>query len=111
MCFENLAFTLGQRRSRFLWSLTVSSSSIESFISSLSGNDLKPVKTLSHQPRLGFVFNGQGAQWFAMGRELMEAYPTYLETLNKCEEALRSFGGTWSLIGKYSNQDSDGCGV
>jgi acyl transferase domain-containing protein len=98
--FKNLAFTLGQRRSKFPWSLTVSSSSLESLISSFSDNKLRPLQALSRQPRLGFVFNGQGAQWFAMGRELMGAYPAYLDTLKKCEGAIRSFGGTWSLIGK-----------
>lgn len=97
--FNNLAFTLGQRRSRFSWSLTLPSPSLEALITSLSENDLRPVQALSRRPNLGFVFNGQGAQWYAMGRELMEAYPTYLATLRKCEEAVRSFGGAWSLIG------------
>lgn len=97
--FNNLAFTLGQRRSRFSWSLTVSSPSLEALTTSLSENDLRPVQALSRRPKLGFVFNGQGAQWYAMGRELMETYPTYLATLKKCEEAVRSFGGAWSLIG------------
>ncbi|POS74158.1 polyketide synthase-3 [Diaporthe helianthi] len=98
IAFKSLAFTLGQRRSRFPWSLAVSSSSLKSLISSLSEKDLKPVQALGRQPRLGYVFNGQGAQWFAMGRELMATYPAYLDTLMKCEEAIRSFGGTWSLI-------------
>lgn len=97
--FNNLVFTLGQRRSRFSWSLAVPSPSLEALITSLSDSDLRPVQALSRRPRLGFVFNGQGAQWYAMGRELMEAYPTYLATLKKCEEAVRSFGGAWSLIG------------
>lgn len=97
---KNLAFTLGQRRSRFPWSLAMSSTSLERLISSLSDQDLKPVQALSRQPRLGFVFNGQGAQWFAMGRELVKVYPAYLDTLAKCDEAIKSFGGTWSLIGK-----------
>lgn len=97
--FNNLAFTLGQRRSRFSWSLAVPSPSLEALITSLSDNDLRPVQALSRKPKLGFIFNGQGAQWYAMGRELMEAYPTYLATLRKCEEAVRCLGCTWSLIG------------
>lgn len=97
--FNNLAFTLSQRRSRFSWSLAVPSPSLEALIASLSDNDLRPVQALSRKPKLGFVFNGQGAQWYAMGRELMEAYPIYLATLRKCEEAVRCLGCKWSLIG------------
>ncbi|KAG6353413.1 hypothetical protein INS49_005594 [Diaporthe citri] len=103
---NNLAFTLGQRRSRFHWSLAVPSTSLETLMTSLSDNDLRPVQALSLLPKLGFVLNGQGAQWFAMGRELMELYPTYLATLRKCQEAVRSFGGEWSLIDELRRDES-----
>lgn len=111
IAFNNLAFTLGQRRSRFPWSLAMSSPSLECLVASLSDQDLKPVQALGRQPRLGFAFNGQGAQWFAMGRELMEVYPAYLNTLTRCEEAIRSFGGTWSLIGKLLRKKRRTAGV
>ncbi|KAF4622818.1 hypothetical protein G7Y89_g14207 [Cudoniella acicularis] len=49
-------------------------------------------------PRLGLVFNGQGAQWFAMGRELSASYPVYKQTLEECDQIIRSFGSDWSLV-------------
>lgn len=70
VAFKDLAFTLGQRRSRFPWSLAMSSPSLECLMSSISEQAFKPVQALGRHPRLGFGFNGQGAQWFAMGRSL-----------------------------------------
>ena len=51
--------------------------------------------------RLGFVFNGQGAQWHAMGRELIATYPMFTESLRKADIILKEFGAPWSLEGKF----------
>ncbi|KAI0538759.1 putative polyketide synthase [Xylaria digitata] len=95
---NDLAFTLGQRRSKFNWSVAVSAESAEELTSALSDKSLKPVQTNSRVPRLGFVFNGQGAQWYAMGRELMTAYPVFLSTLEACDATIKEFGAKWSII-------------
>ena len=98
--WDDLAFTLGQRRSRFNWSVAVSAESAEDLRSALSDKSLKPVQTHGRVPRLGFVFNGQGAQWYAMGRELMSAYPVFLSTLETCDATIKQLGATWSIIGE-----------
>ena len=51
------------------------------------------------QPRLGFVFNGQGAQWYAMGRELITSYPIFSASIQKADQVLRDYGADWSLYG------------
>ncbi|KAK7754515.1 Type I Iterative PKS [Diatrype stigma] len=38
----------------------------------------------------------QGAQWWAMGRELMQ-YPVFAESIAACDKAVQSFGSSWSL--------------
>jgi acyl transferase domain-containing protein len=47
------------------------------------------------------VFTGQGAQWPAMGRELMEKSPLFRNTIEECEAVLRALPAgdapTWSL--------------
>jgi acyl transferase domain-containing protein len=43
------------------------------------------------------VFTGQGAQWYAMGRELIEPYPVFKATLFEAESYLNDFGTDWSL--------------
>jgi acyl transferase domain-containing protein len=98
--FDALAYTLGQRRTRFPWTLAVSAQSVPELVEVLAAGEVKPVQASSVVPRLGFVFNGQGAQWFAMGRELMGTYPVFMETLEECDGYLREFGADWSLIGE-----------
>lgn len=95
---DNLAYTLGQRRTRFPWVASHSARSIIELIQAIDSVRMKPTKA-TDTPRIGFVFTGQGAQWWAMGRELIEAYPVYKETILEAESYLREFGCEWSLIG------------
>jgi acyl transferase domain-containing protein/NADPH:quinone reductase-like Zn-dependent oxidoreductase len=92
---RDLAYTLGDKRSRFPWTATTSAQTVSELIESLRA--LKPSFS-DKNPRLGFVFNGQGAQWHAMGRELMGTYPVFDKTLREIEYHLKDFGAEWSLI-------------
>ncbi|CAH0043544.1 unnamed protein product [Clonostachys solani] len=94
---RDVAFTLGQRRSRFPWTAAVPAASKSQLIQSLQ-DGLATVSRSSKQPRLGFVFTGQGAQWHAMGRELIEAYPVFKDALLEAERHIRSFGASWNLL-------------
>lgn len=100
--FVDLAHTLCERRSRFPWIATVTASNAENLLAALTDNSSKPVHNITTTPRLGFVFNGQGAQWPGMGRELESAYPVYAKTLQECDRIVSSFGAEWSLIGEFS---------
>ncbi|KAK7215670.1 hypothetical protein V2G26_003673 [Clonostachys chloroleuca] len=97
---ESLAYTLGQRRTRFPWiaAHTVPiTDGIDEVIQTLQSPKFKPTRS-SSRPRIGMVFTGQGAQWHAMGRELMDAYPVYKASLEEGEEMLKEFGAEWSMI-------------
>ncbi len=95
---EDLAYTLDQHRSRLAWrsfALVRSSDDLHELQSRMT----LPVRVRSEPPRLGFVFSGQGAQWFAMGRELL-SYPSFRMELVHAGLFLESLGCRWSVIGK-----------
>ncbi|ROT41106.1 putative polyketide synthase [Sodiomyces alkalinus F11] len=102
---DNLAYTLGQKRALFPWRAATQASTVAELIDNLGDSGLPP--TLAKDlPRLGFVFNGQGAQWFAMGRELMGAYPVFEQTIREAELQLYSLGCEWSLIDELKRDEA-----
>lgn len=94
---RNLAYTLGQRRSFLPYKSAVSVVDGASLISSYSSAPANPIRSTRH-PNLGFVFTGQGAQWHAMGRELIDAYPIFKSSLEQFDSYLVKLGATFSLI-------------
>jgi acyl transferase domain-containing protein len=97
---ENLSYTLGQRRTLLPWRVAVSAKSAKELIEQLSETERKPYYA-SRSPNIGFVFTGQGAQWYAMGRELFDAYPVFSKAMTRAETYLASIGATFSLRGSY----------
>ncbi|KAI1744483.1 reducing type I polyketide synthase [Xylaria scruposa] len=96
--YKDLAYTLSERRSKFNWRIAVSAGSLPQLEEALSDTTHRPVQAQSRPPKLGFVFNGQGAQWYAMGRELLSAYPVFLATIETCDATLKSLGAKWSVL-------------
>jgi acyl transferase domain-containing protein/NADPH:quinone reductase-like Zn-dependent oxidoreductase len=102
---DSIAHTLGARRSLFGWRVAVTASTPSELVAALKDPLTKPAYSRD-TPRLGFVFNGQGAQWFGMGRELF-AYPVFRQAAEDADEIIRGFGATWSLIEELmKNEDS-----
>jgi acyl transferase domain-containing protein len=97
---DNLAYTLCHRRSVFPWISTFSATDVASLVKTLDSGKVKPIKRGTPQaPRLGFVYTGQGAQWWAMGRELIDVYPVFKATLLDCDVQLKKLGAKWNMIG------------
>ena len=51
-------------------------------------------------PKVAFVFTGQGAQWYAMGRELIQHYLVFRAAMDVCDECLLQYGASFSPLGK-----------
>ncbi|RKL31435.1 Asperfuranone polyketide synthase afoG [Fusarium proliferatum] len=101
---SNLSFTLIKHRTPFPWLFSVAADSIAALSNKLEGST-SPVRATT-DPKLGFVFTGQGAQWYAMGRELLSAYPTCSTSIFAADLYLRELGCPWSLVGELlQNQD------
>jgi acyl transferase domain-containing protein len=103
--FADLAYTLTERRTRFPWTLAVIASGPADLIKAVEDSTVQNSQSLDRSPRLGFVFNGQGAQWYAMGRELSASYPVYKQTLNECDKVIQSFGADWSLVAELERNE------
>ena len=95
---DSLAYTLGDRRSRFSWLVAVAARTSKDLKQLLEDPKIRPSR-ISERPRLGFVFTGQGAQWHGMGRELLKKYAVFEDSLRECGKYLKELGATWSLIG------------
>ncbi len=62
--------------------------------------DLSKEEVMNVLPRPGklvFVFPGQGSQWAAMGKNLMETEPVFHQALLACDQAMRPYT-KWSLL-------------
>jgi myxalamid-type polyketide synthase MxaE and MxaD len=56
--------------------------------------------------KICFVFTGQGAQYFAMGRELLKENPLFLRTMKQCE-AIISKHMPWSLLEELNKSETE----
>ena len=95
---DNLAYTLGEKRSRFLWKAAISANSTSDLIDKLR-SDVTFSKN-SKKPVIGFAFTGQGAQWCGMGRELLAAYPIFRNCIDQMGAKLTSIGAPFDLKGE-----------
>ena len=101
---KNLAYTLSAKRSLLRWRSCVVASSFQGLLQILEKGMPETVRS-NNTFKVGFVFTGQGAQWHAMGRELLEL-PLYRESLATSQRILNGFGCVWSLFGKHTQYTS-----
>ena len=101
---KQVAFTLSNRRSGFQWRTVVVAEHTENLKRGLR-NLTKPARA-SKPPTILFCFTGQGAQWHAMGRELL-AYEVYEASLHNADSYLKSIGAPWSALEELNLSKED----
>jgi acyl transferase domain-containing protein len=99
---DDLAYTLSCRRTRFNCSVAVHASSKQELIERLQESTLRGVRPTKNAA-LGFIFTGQGAQWWGMGRELFSAFPVFSRSMQDSGDLLKKLGAEWDLRGVFSN--------
>ena len=102
---ENLAYNLFARRSVFQWRYAFQASSREGLLSRLN-KGIVPVKN-SKMLKTLFIFTGQGAQWYSMGRELSVRFSAFQDSLLRSEEILKVLGSSWALIHELERGEQD----
>ncbi|KAL5042782.1 hypothetical protein BDW71DRAFT_210911 [Aspergillus fruticulosus] len=101
---QRIAHTLGQRRTLFPWVAARPvpvQQGLKEAIRTLEFPILTPRRS-TRVPRVGMIFTGQGAQWYAMGRELIAAYPVFKSSLKETDRCLKALGARWSVIEELS---------
>ncbi|RFU78582.1 polyketide synthase [Trichoderma arundinaceum] len=94
---RDMAYTLGERRSHLQWRIAITASSCDGLAKALNGMGAAPA-VISEEPRVAFVYTGQGAQWAGMGKELMESHPIFANTIKACSDYLQEIGAEFSLL-------------
>lgn len=100
----DLAYTLSNHRSHLQWKTFAVASTIAELQHALHDTAENPPPCLlsSRRPALGFIFTGQGAQWPAMGLELM-AHPVFKASIDAADAYLRTeLGCTWSAAAELA---------
>ncbi|GAW12429.1 hypothetical protein ANO14919_017950 [Xylariales sp. No.14919] len=100
----DVAYTLGQRRSLLQWRVAIPALRSFDLIEAIDSQRLAPGKE-SDPLRIGFIFTGQGAQWYGMGRELYQQYPIFGNAIDYADVCLGSLGASWSLLEELSKDE------
>lgn len=101
----DLSYTLSQRRSTFQCRHAVTATSID-YLERCWRDDSSQAVSAKSEPRVLFVFTGQGAQWYAMGRELM-VYDVYASSVKESAAYLKGLGCPWDALDELmSAEDS-----
>lgn len=92
-CIENLAYTLANRREHLPY---------RTFAIASRGNlgTIHPIAKAARPATVIMVFTGQGAQWPRMGRSLLDSNLTFLESIRRLDEYLRTLSDrqpAWSI--------------
>ncbi|PYH88109.1 hypothetical protein BO71DRAFT_489013 [Aspergillus ellipticus CBS 707.79] len=98
-----LANTLAFKRSQLQWRAFSVAKSMGDMgnLESITSSPFRVQKN----PGLGFIFTGQGAQYYQMGAELVN-YPVFRHTMDLCEHALQEFGCPWSIFDMLARADT-----
>jgi len=96
----DVCFTAGAGRSHFVQRLAVVTDSIDDLTQRLSALNREGDRTSvfrgqapenGRNPKIAFLFTGQGSQYVGMGRELYETQPGFRSHLDKCDELLQPY--------------------
>ncbi|KAI6350677.1 hypothetical protein MCOR25_010479 [Pyricularia grisea] len=91
----NLAYTLGNKRTRFQWKKFCVAEDLADLRTRLLALTSEDATRSNAAPRVGFIFTGQGAQWPLMGLKLME-FAVFKSSFQKCQVYLKELGCPWN---------------
>ncbi|MDA1052331.1 MAG: SDR family NAD(P)-dependent oxidoreductase [Planctomycetota bacterium] len=112
--FDDIAFSAFTRRSRYAHLLAVVGESAKEVEEKLrrfaDGQVDSEILTTTvkrrREPKVAFVFSGQGGQWARMGLELMQREPVFRQWMEEIDSLFRKLAG-WSLMAELGRDESE----
>ncbi|KAI0465516.1 putative polyketide synthase [Xylaria cf. heliscus] len=90
---SNICYSGTARRQLYDYRISVTAATIPELARNLEKAEISRLQmSKSTDPPVVFVFSGQGSQYLGMGCQLLSIYPTFSETIHRCDRVLRSNG-------------------
>lgn len=106
--FADLSHTLISRRSLLSWRFGMVASPHQELLANLADNsEVSSMSKAADSVKIGFVFTGQGAQWYAMGRELFLHCRLYRGSIKTSDAMLSELGADWTLSEELQRKESE----
>ncbi|MGL1887999.1 MAG: SDR family NAD(P)-dependent oxidoreductase [Reichenbachiella sp.] len=112
---RDICYNVGKHRSSLKYRISIAGKDKADIISKidafLEGNILSGVSNHEIETpaqKIGFVFTGQGPQWFAMGQELIATEPLFKTTIQNIESYFNQISG-WSLLEEMNKNEENSC--
>lgn len=107
---DRLAYTLCEKRSRLAWRLAVVAASRRELVAKLadpltSRAAVRPGPKFT--PRIGLVFTGQGAQWHAMGRELLSSCAVFRASVEAASAHVKSLACPFDVLAELTRSAAE----
>lgn len=106
LLFGNFAFTVGSKLSHLSYRVALPACSLDDLGIRLAQLKVNASKVLG-DPKVGYVFTGQGAQWAQMGCSLMDEYPIFNAAIQQADDCLRQLHAKWSLEEEIKKDPAD----
>ncbi|WYZ36704.1 hypothetical protein EsH8_II_000210 [Colletotrichum jinshuiense] len=101
-----LGYTLFSKRTALPWKSFAIASDVTSLRQNLENIPAVVRSSNSSVPRVAFVFTGQGAQYFKMGKGL-SVYKAFRDSMLRSESILKSLGCSWTLTEELDRPEEE----